>query len=173
MQLFREQMSEICMAWPSFLATMKQGKVQLWRLQILQESQNESCVEFPLTCLRHILEMSWCWPDVVTFHQHLSFVATSIFGESLYIEHTRWWLGEKILTLFFFIAFLNSLFLGVHHTQKRKNHAQKSLFYPKVWPFLSFFWHFWTYCALDLMLLNFEKSGLQTFPTKFRPTVLA
>ncbi len=88
--------------------------------QDLHELSWESC--------KHVWDMLWFWPNVVKFRQHLSFVETSTFQRILYVGHTRQWPREKILALFIFIAFLDSLWQEEYIAQKKKKHVQKYVF---------------------------------------------
>ncbi len=112
---------------------------------------------------RHVIDILWCSPYVVQPQQYSSCVATSIFKESLYVGHTRWWPRGKS-TLFIFIAFWSLWDKRSTSHEKRKKHAWK-YFLPYSLTLFKLFLKYLECCALVLVSLYFEKYGLQTFPT--------
>ncbi len=98
--------------------------------------------------LWHVLDMSWCWPDVVKFCWHLSFVATSTFWRIVYVGHNRQWPGEKGTFHFYFIF----RFFGmrwVHFMKNEKTCSEVHFFALKFGTFWGFFdmsWHVERWC---------------------------
>ncbi len=71
---------------------------------------------------------------------------------------------KKILALFIFIAFLESLGWEEYIAQKEKNMLGSTFFW--VLAIFNLFWHIWTCHPLVLVLRIFEMLQCWTFPTK-------